>query len=118
MGHENWLNDNVDAIVKFINDTKSVKHVYYTFKTGDWFVVKKEEINSKLRKDVTFGSIFTPSGNGFGNSLPVPFKGRAASIAHCWVWNGLAHDVPVNKPGYTHFDHDWLKRSGVNVNQF
>jgi hypothetical protein len=118
MAHQGWIDDNVQEIIDFIDRTKSIKHVYYTFKTGDWFIAKVLEINQHLRGGVSTGSIFTPSGNGFGPGLPRPFHRRAASIAHCWTWNGLPNPVPVNRLGYTHLDHTWLTLSGVNPQRF
>jgi hypothetical protein len=56
--------------------------------------------------------------NGFLESLPSPYNERAWSLSHCWIWNGLNNAIPINKPGYTHFDHDWLRRNGVDPNKF
>lgn len=34
MAKHGWLDENVDAIIKFINETPSIKHIYFTFKSG------------------------------------------------------------------------------------
>jgi len=118
MGNENWLDDNVDAIVAFINRTPSIKHIYFTFKSGVWLVNKMNEICAQVRQNVSFCSIFTPTANGFGALLPHPYDHRAWGLTHCWVWNGLPHAFPINRLGYGHLDHDWLRRNGVNPDNF
>jgi hypothetical protein len=118
MGAKGWLEDNGQAIVRFINETPTIKHVYFTFKSGKWLVEKKKEICNQLRYDVTSCSIFTPTANGFGNVLKQPFRERAWSLTHCWVWNGLNHGVYVNKPDYGHLDHEWLIANCVTPDQF
>ena len=118
MGAKSWLDDNVNAIIKYINATKSIKHIYFTFKSGAWVVDKMNVIKKSIRNDVTCGSIFTPTANGFGVNLPVPFQERAWGLTHCWIWNGLNHPVPINRPNYSHLDHGWLKRNGVDLNNF
>jgi hypothetical protein len=118
MGDEGWLEDNTQAIIKYINETTSIKHVFFTFKSGDWLAQKLLEIQDGIRNNLNSCSIFTPIGNGFRKNLPIPFNERAWSIAHCWVWNGMNHEVPVNKENYGHLDHEWLTRCGVNIHQF
>lgn len=113
-----WLDDNVEAIARFINETKSIKHVYFTFKSGNWLIGKSNQLRNQLRRDVVCSSIFTPTAGGFRSNLPQPFQKRVWSLTHCWVWNGLNHAVPVNKPDYGHLDHNWLSDKGVNVNNF
>lgn len=118
MGRFNWLDDNVKAITKYINETPSIKHVYFTFNTGAWVVTKKNEICNKLRKGVSFFSVFTPTASGFRRNLEAPFDERAWSLTHCWVWNGLEHQCPITKPNFGHLDHNWLVRNGVTPNNF
>jgi hypothetical protein len=118
MGNNQWLDDNVEEIVKYINNTPSIKHIYFTFKSGTWVVQKMYEISNNLRSDVSHCSIFTPTANGFGVNLNAPFHERSWSLAHCWVWNGLVHNYPIDKPGYEHLDHSWLIGKGVNPNNF
>jgi hypothetical protein len=118
MGNEGWLDDYVSDIVCFINDTPSIKHIYFTFKTGNWIADKKDEICRNIREGVRPCSIFTPTMNGFRKNLLNPFHERAWSLLHCWVWNGLEHEILVNKPGYGHLDHEWLRDNGVNPNHF
>jgi hypothetical protein len=118
MGAKGWLADNVKAIIKYINETPSIKHVYFTFKSGKWVVQKLNEIRNLIRPDVTCCSIFTPTGNGFGVNLQRPFQERSWGLAHCWVWNGLKHNIPVNRPNYGHLDHHWLIDKGVNPMNF
>ncbi len=118
MGDQYWLDDNVENIVKFIRNKPSIKQIYFTFKSGEWLVEKKNEVQAAL-PDVSSCSIFTPSGNGFGQNYPAPYENRAWSIAHHWVWNNMNHpNVPVNHPAYGHLDHDWLRRNGVNPDNF
>lgn len=118
MATQGWLDDNVSAIIKYIIETPSIKHVYFTFKSGDWLVQKLNVIEQGIRNDVSCCSIFSPTGNGFRRNLQAPFQERSWSLAHCWIWNGLPHQVPVNKPGFGHLDHDWLRSKGVNPNNF
>jgi hypothetical protein len=114
----NWLDDYVHDIIIYINNTKSIKHIYFTFKSGNWIVGKLNEIKQGVRKDVSSRSIFTPTGNGFGRQLDHPFHERVWSLTHCWVWNGLDHNTPINRPNYGHLDHNWLKSKGVSPDNF
>lgn len=118
MGQQEWLDDNVKAIIKFINGTKSIKHIYFTFKSGDWLVDKLNEICDGVRQDVSYCSIFTPTANGFGRPLQAPFQERAWGLTHCWVWNGLNHHIHIDRPNYGHLDHNWLIDKTVNPNNF
>jgi hypothetical protein len=118
MAAQGWLDDNVEAIINYINETKTIKHVYFTFKSGAWLVDKLNEICDGLRPGVSYCSIFTPTANGFGKLLEAPFDERAWGLSHCWIWNGLNHDFPINRPNYGHLDHGWLTACGVDVNQF
>jgi hypothetical protein len=118
MADKDWLDDNVEAIVKFINETKTIKHIYFTFKSGKWLVDKLNEICNEIRPGVSYCSIFTPTANGFRNNLQAPFHERVWGLTHCWIWNGLNHNVPINKPNYGHLDHDWLRKCGVDPNKF
>ena len=116
MGNQGWLDDNVGAIIQYINQTKSIKHVYFTFKTGGWVVSKKDQIVAGITRDgIAQGSIYTPTGQRLKNLF---YPHRPWSLAHCWVWNGLPHIHPINKDGYTHLDHEWLRSRGVNPNNF
>lgn len=117
MGVNGWLDDNVNNIIDYIKRTPSIKHIYFTFKSGHWLVAKKNLIAAAL-PHVLSCSIFTPTGMGFGPNLPAPFNERAWSIAHHWVWNTLPNIVPINNLGYGHLDHAWLLRNGVNPNEF
>ncbi|MDI1324868.1 MAG: hypothetical protein PSV36_19145 [Algoriphagus sp.] len=118
MGAEGWLDNNIAAIIKYINETPSIKHIYFTFKSGFWLVQKLNKIQQGVRNDVSSCSIFTPTGNGFRKNLPAPYNERAWSLAHCWVWNGLQNPIPIPKPGYGHLNHDWLRSKGVDPDQF
>ena len=118
MAAQGWIDDNVKAIVKFINETKSIKHIYFTYKSGAWLVDKLNEICEQIRPGVSYCSIFTPTANGFGKPLQVPFQERVWGLTHCWIWNGRNHTIPINKPNYGHLDHDWLSRNGVDPNNF
>lgn len=114
MGDRRWLEDNVDEIIKYINKTKSIKHIYFTFRSGDWIIEKLKKIKSSVRKDVSSCSIFTPTVNGFGRNLAAPFNERAWSLAHCWIWNGLKHELPISRPGFGHLDHEWLRSKEID----
>lgn len=118
MGSSGWLDDNVEAILQYINNTKSLNHVYFTFKSGNWLVDKLNDIINGLSRKISYCSIFTPTANGFWKNLQAPFNKRAWSLSHCWVWNGLDNDTPINKPNYGHLDHKWLINNGVNPNNF
>ena len=50
LGSKNWLDDNVNAILHYINTTPSIKHVYFTYKSGSWLLQKQDEIRNKVRK--------------------------------------------------------------------
>jgi hypothetical protein len=114
LGVNNWLNSNVNNIIKFINATPSLKYIHFTFKTGTWLITEKNAIIAGIRPVTTINTIFTPTGMGFRKNLSAPFGHRAWSLAHCWVWNGLIHAIPVNKIGYGHLNHAWLIAHGVN----
>lgn len=118
IGKFGWLDDNVNAIINFINVRTTIKHVYFTFKSGSWLIERKKEIVNGLRKDVTSCSIFSPTAKGFGKLLEPPFNTRAWGLTHCWVWNGLNHTCPIQRPDYGHLNHDWLIRNGVNPDHF
>ena len=118
LGSKNFLDDNVTEIVKYINATKSIKHVYFTFKSGNWIAEKLSEIKRKTRKDIKVCSLFSPTGNGFRKNLEEPFNDRAWGLTHCWIWNGLDHQSPINRPNYGHLDHQWLISTGVDPNNF
>jgi len=118
LAQNGWLDDNVDAIIKYINETKSIKHIYFTFKSGAWLIDKLNEIKQGTRSDVNSCSIFTPTANGFGKPLQPPFHERAWGLTHCWVWNGLTHKNPIDRLNYGHIDHNWLIDKGVNPNKF
>ncbi|MGN7986222.1 hypothetical protein ACTJKC_02720 [Pedobacter sp. 22226] len=113
-----YLDDNVGAINDYINNTKSIKHVYFTFKSGAWIVEKLNAIRGGIREGVSANPIFSPTGNGFGTNIGFPFNERAWSLAHCWVRNGLGHHVDIDRPGYGHLDHQWLIEAGVNPDHF
>ncbi len=118
MGSNGWMDDNVNSIIQYINDTKSIKHIYFTFKSGDWLVEKMNEIRNRIRKDVSVCSIFTPTGNGFGSSMTTPFHERAWSLTHCWLWNNISNQHPINKRDYGNLDHNWLVSKNVTVTNF
>jgi hypothetical protein len=118
MAAQGWLDDNVKAIVKYINETKTIKHIYFTFKSGAWLVDKLNEICNQIRPNVSYCSIFTPTANGFGRQLDAPFQERVWGLTHCWIWNGLNHNIPIDRPTYGHLDHEWLIRNGINPNNF
>lgn len=118
MSAQGWLDDNVKAIVNYINETKSIKHIYFTFKSGNWLVDKLNAIREGVRNNVSSCSIFTPTANGFGGQIQPPFHERAWGLTHCWIWNGLNHNIPISRPDYGHLDHNWLMNKGVNPNNF
>ena len=118
LAENNWLDDNVDEIISYINNTKSIKHIYFTFKSCNWIVDKLNEIRRGIRNDVSSCSIFTPTGNGFGGQIDRPFNERTWGLTHCWVWNGLNHNISVNRPNYGNIDHNWLRSRGVNPANF
>lgn len=118
MGNAGWLDDNVDAIIDYINNTPSIKHIFFTFKSGSRVVNKLNAITERLPNRITYCSIFTPTANGFGKNLNPEYRERAWSLAHCWLWNGLNHAYNINRPGYGHLNHEWLINNGVNPNNF
>lgn len=118
LAKDGWLNDNVDAIVKFVNETPSLKHIYFTFKSGFWLVDRLNTICNQVRTNVSYCSIFSPTAKGFGVLLDPPFNNRAWGLAHCWVWNGLDTKHFINRLGYGHLNHDWLIDKGVKIELF
>lgn len=120
MGDQGWLDDNVQAITEYINKVESIRHVYFTFKSGPkWLEGRIDDIRQRVkRQNVTIESIFTPTGLGFGKNLGEGYDTRIKSLTHCWVWNQLEHSVPIKRDGYGHLDHDWLRRNGVDPNKF
>lgn len=116
MGNKGWLDDNVEDIIKYINKTPSIKHVYFTFASQDWLGDKRNLIRHGINVEDCC-SIFTPSANGFGHNLP-NYPNRLTSLSHCWIWNGLNHEHPVNRPNFGHLSHGWLIEKGVNPNWF
>ncbi len=118
MGEKGWLEDNVLEICKYVNETPSIKYIYFTFKSGgNWINSRKDFISNNVNSVETC-SIFTPTGNGFRRNLNKPFEYRPWSLTHHWVWNGLDHSYPLNNLNYGHLNHDWLMRNGVNPNNF
>lgn len=113
-----WVDTNIDSILKFVNETKTIKHIYFTFKSGVWLVDKINSIRNGVRPGIQCCSIFTPTAKGFGKLLEQPFNKRAWGLTHCWVWNGLPHRSFINKPGYGHLDHSWLISKNVNPENF
>lgn len=117
LADQNWIDDNVKEIIKYINETPSLKYVYFTFKTGgNWILRKKALVEAGI--NIPFGSVFTPTGSGFRHNLPIPFETRIKSLTHCWIWNGVQNDVYVNKEDYINLNHQWLIENGVNPNNF
>lgn len=117
MGAKNWLDDNTKDIIEYVKNTPSIKHIYFTFKTGGrWILNKKQFIIDNT--NIPSSSLFTPTGTGFRKNLQAPFETRIKSLTHCWVWNGLQHNIPVNKPEYGNLNHNWLIQNGVDLEQF
>jgi hypothetical protein len=116
LASQGWLDDNVEQIVNYINNTPTIKHVYFTFKSGRWLSSKMELIKQGITVQ-TKCSIISPSGNGFGKLLP-GYPTKVESLAHCWVWNGLPNIDFINKIGYCPLNHHWLISKGVNPNNF
>ncbi len=117
MGHNGWMDSNVQNIIDFINNTPTIKHIYFTFATGGvWLVGLRNAIIAAF-PNLQAGSIYTPTGMRLPNFAGYPV--RPFSLAHHWVWNNAAHAIsPVNNPNYIHLDHTWLIRNGVNPNNF
>lgn len=117
MGQMKWLDDNTEKIIDYIKQTPSIKHIYFTFKTGgNWILEKKSNISQNV--EVRCSSIFTPTGTGFRKNLPEPFNSRIKSLTHCWVWNNINHQTNINKEGYDNLNHEWLINNGVIINNF
>jgi hypothetical protein len=118
MGNKGWLEDNVDEICKYVNDNPSIKNIYFTFKSGGKWINKRKKFISDNVISCETCSIFTPTGNGFGENLNKPYEHRSWSITHHWVWNMLEHHHPINNKNYGHLNHIWLIRNGVNPENF
>ncbi len=114
LGKNEMLDDNVNEIIKYIKANKSLKHIYFTFKSETWLLKKRDEIISNIG-NINSGSIFTPTGMGFRKNI-FGFNNRCSSLSHCWIWNGELNKI--HKKGYIHLDHDWLRRKGVSIMNF
>lgn len=109
--------NNHQNIIEFLNENRSITHVYATTKFTQLKSLKAlwDTIRIESRGDIHFGSILTPSGMG---GIPnFELLGRAETIARYWVW--VNHpDNPYgnfkNQKGYSHFDHNWLVSNGIN----
>jgi hypothetical protein len=118
LGNNGFLDDNVDAIIKYINQKQSLKQIYFTSNPVNWLQTKEDLIRAGIRNDVNIGNIFTPTANGFNENLAPPFHERVSSLTHCWIWNNLPHAIPVNKPNFNILDHNWLIGKGVEILNF
>ncbi|POY37264.1 hypothetical protein C3L50_14675 [Flavobacterium alvei] len=109
---------NIENIKNYLCENPTIKYIYFTRKpSGIWLKKWNDLIKSDCSIGKTFGFIFTPSGQPLTN-LPIPFNTRIKSLTHCWVWNNLQHQIPINKNGYCNLNHDWLIQNGVNPNNF
>jgi hypothetical protein len=116
-GINGYLDINVQNIINHIQNTPSIKHIYFTFATGgNWLINLRNNIINAFPQ-LQAGSIYTPTGMSLHN---VPgYPNRPWSLAHHWVWNNANHPItPINNPNYIHLDHQWLIRNGVNPNNF
>jgi len=113
------IDNNVDEIIRYVNENKSLKYIYCTFKSGNNFIEMVNNIRKGIRDNVEIGHIFSPTANGFRENLEFPFNERAWSLAHCWLWNGNPHnEILINRPDYIHLNHQWLQNCGVFINNF
>lgn len=112
-----YIENNVNEIIRFINENTTIKFVYCTFKSGNEFLEMIEDIRQNVRDGVEINHIFSPTGNGFLKNLP-EYDERPWSLAHCWIWNNQEHNIPISKPGYSNLNHQWLIDKGINPNNF
>lgn len=113
--------NNHQNIVEFLNQNRSITHVYATTKFNQLNGLRAlwDTIKQQSRPNIHFGSILTPSGMG---GIPnFELLGRAATIARYWVWVNHPNNPYgnfKNQNGYIHLDHSWLLSSGVNPLKF
>ena len=117
-GLDGQLEDNVNNIVKYINLKETIQHVYFTTKCPQlaWIWNLWTQVQNGVNRDVNFGSIVTPSGQGGFQNFPEMH--RAATIARYWIWVNNPAKPDVQWDGYVHFDHEWLIECGVDPNLF
>lgn len=117
MGTQGWLDSNVTNIIKFIRNTPSIKYIYFTFSTGGPWILGLKNAIMNAYPNITAGSIYTPTGMRLANFQG--YNNRASSLAHHWIWNNANHPtVPINNPNYIYLNHAWLRKNGVNPNNF
>lgn len=121
--------DNVAHIVQFLNNNPTIEFVYCTTKFGNLdFLLNlwNQIIENVNRNNITFGCLRSPSGQGGFADKDImggldDGTARINAIARYWIWvNHPANpygDLPLQN-GYTHFDHNWLINTDIDVNLF
>jgi hypothetical protein len=116
IGNNQTTNNNTN-IIEYINQHRSITHVYATTKFSGYRNLNQlwESLKIGVREGVIFGSILTPSGMG---GIPnLGGLGRAATIARYWVWANHINNPYgefKNETGYTHLNHNWLTECDIN----
>jgi hypothetical protein len=116
-GRAGYLDTNVANIISFIQNTPTIKNIYFTFSSGGNWLINLRNVIVNAFPNLQAGSIYTPTGMSLENIQGYPC--RPWSLAHHWVWNNANHPIaPLNNANFIHLDHQWLIRNGVNPNNF
>jgi hypothetical protein len=98
---------NKENIIQYLCDNPQIEHIYFTRQAGGVWDAQLNAIrNSSCMKGRTITPIFTPSGSGMTGGYP-----RRPYILGHWLHNNDA-------PKYGRLDHGWLRRHGVEPNDF
>lgn len=120
LGGSNCLSDNVCHIIEYLQKTPSITRIYFTWKLDNsWLSLLAHQIvNTDFDRQISFESILSPSGNGFGNLIP-GYPSKIKSIMHSWVWVNHPNANPeYPREGFSYFNHEWLEIAGVQIGLF
>ena len=116
-GNNNSLISNTVNIIKYLNEKKSITHVYLTTKPSQLNYINGlwQNVVNGCNRDIAFRSILTPSAQGLGQNINGLH--RAGTLARYWVWCNHPKRQ-IQRQGFHHFDHQWLKDCGVEIDNF
>lgn len=101
----NQVHWNTQNIIKYLCENPNIKAIYFTRRpTGIWATQWNQIINHDCMKDRLLTNIFTPSGAGS------PINRSISRLINHWVNN-------IN-PNFGRLDGNWLKKNGLNLNDF
>lgn len=101
----NQVHWNTQNTIDYLCKNPQITTIYFTRQpTGIWATQWNLIVNHPCMQDRNFSNIFTPSGQSL-NGTP-----RMSSLLNHWVHN--------NNTNFGHLDNNWLRRCGVNPNNF